>query len=212
MCCRCYVKQSEFALPYIERAENSALAARLREALGARFISEGEARPTDLLAVIAPDKRGDPAAFPMVWGFSRAGSSAPIVNARVETATVRPAFSDSWARRRCVIPASHYFEWAHLTDPATGKKKTGDKYMIRPKDAHETLLAGLYRTETRNGLTVPVFTVLTGEAADGIRFIHDRMPVILPEDAVGAWIAPDGDPARVLARALTEMVFEIVPK
>ena len=80
--------------------------------------------------------------------------------------------------------------------------------MIQPRGARVTWLAGLYRIEERDGKRVPVFTVLTREPGASIRFLHDRMPVILPEDAVQDWIRPDGRPDEILRRALTDMVYE----
>lgn len=131
-----------------------------------------------------------------------------MVNARVETASTKPTFKESWERRRCSIPASYYFEWEHLINAATGKAKTGDKYMIQPKGSEITWLAGLYRIEEMSGIQVPVFTVLTREPSSEIRFIHDRMPVILPGDAVEKWIKSDSKPDEIIKEAMTDMVFE----
>ena len=78
--------------------------------------------------------------------------------------------------------------------------------MIQPKNSTMTWLCGLYRIE--EGL--PVFVVLTREPGEEIRFIHDRMPLILPENLVGQWIRPDTRPESLLEYALTEMVYEKV--
>ena len=67
-----------------------------------------------------------------------------------------------------------------------------------------TWLAGLYRIE--NGL--PVFVVLTREPAEELRFIHDRMPLILPEQLVDEWIRPGAKPEELVKEALTDMIFE----
>ena len=67
-----------------------------------------------------------------------------------------------------------------------------------------TWLCGLYRIE--EGL--PVFTVLTREPGEEIRFIHDRMPLILPERYIDDWIRPDTKPEELLGEALTDMAFE----
>ncbi len=66
--------------------------------------------------------------------------------------------------RRCLIPASGYYEWEKR-----GKEKI--KYAIRPEGARLLYMAGIYRIEKG----APVFTILTREVALGIAFIHDRM-------------------------------------
>ena len=139
----------------------------------------------------------------MKWGFS--GKSL-LVNARSETAASRPTFREAWERHRCIVPASWYYEWEHLRG-SNGKTRTGDKYMIQPKDSAMTWLCGLYRIE--EGL--PVFVILTREPGEEIRFIHDRMPLILPAERVNDWIRPDADPGEVARAALTDMVFEKMP-
>jgi len=78
------------------------------------------------------------------------------------------------------------------------------KYMIQPKGSKMTWLCGLYRIE--EGL--PVFVILTREPGEEIRFIHDRMPLILSGKLVNEWIRPDVKPEELLPEALTEMVFE----
>jgi putative SOS response-associated peptidase YedK len=152
--------------------------------------------------VIAPNRSGKRAVFPMKWGYS--GRSL-LMNARVETAAEKPTFRDDWVRHRCIVPASWYFEWEHYPG-SDGKKHTGDKYMIHPKDCAVTWLCGLYRIE--NGL--PVFVILTREPGEALRFLHDRMPLIMPEELVTEWIRPDRKPEELLPGALTDMDFEKV--
>ena len=82
--------------------------------------------------------------------------------------------------------------------------------MIQPKDLRIMYLAGLYRVEEKNGIHFPVFTILTREPSDNIRFIHDRMPVILPKESVRNWVKPGNDPAEIMNEALTDMSFEQV--
>lgn len=159
----------------------------------------GEIRPTDVTAVIASNRRLERKVFPMKWGF--AGRSL-LINARVETAAEKPMFRESWARRRCIVPASYYFEWEHITDQS-GRKRTGDRYSICPRDSRMTWMCGLYRMEEG----MPAFVILTREPGEGIRFIHDRMPLILPERYVDEWIRPETDPERLLEMALTEMEY-----
>lgn len=156
-------------------------------------------RPTDLAPVIAPDRNGQPAIFPMQWGYN---ARSLLINARVETAAEKPTFREDWIRHRCIIPASGYYEWEHLSAPDS-KSKTGDKYAIHPMHSTMTWLCGLYRIEA--GL--PHFVVLTREPADSIRFIHDRMPLLLSEEHLFSWLAPTTNPADILPHAITDMTF-----
>ena len=202
MCTRFYIRRDEREIKeIIERIQGSLLFRRFIEA-GKEVVVCGEIRPTNVVPVIATNRDGKQTAFPMQWGFQLNGRS-PLVNARSESAATKPTFREAWAKHRCIIPASWYFEWEHLIDDA-GKKKTGAKYMIRPKEPGMTWLCGLYRLE--DGL--PAFTVLTREPSTELGRIHERMPLILPKERIGDWIDPDHDPAELLRYSLTDMVFE----
>lgn len=144
----------------------------------------GEIRPTDAAPVIANNRAGEPTPFVMRWGFTCNG--APVINARSETAVSKPLFRESMARRRCLIPASYYFEWEKRT---TGKVK----YAIGAGNL--VYLAGLYRLEDSG----PVFTILTRAPAEQIAFIHNRMPVILPRSVHREWL--NGEPPDAILRA-----------
>ncbi len=198
MCCRYWTDESPEIREIVEEMNRSPLVKKWQKTTG--ITTYGEVRPTDVVPVIALNRAGEKAVFPMKWGFM---GKTPVMNARVETASTKEMFKESWASHRCIIPASYYFEWEHITG-ADGKKHTGDKYMIRPKGSAMTWLCGLYRIE--NGK--PVFVVLTREPGEEMRFIHDRMPLILPEKYVNAWIKQDADPEELVEAALTEMTFE----
>ena len=66
-------------------------------------------------------------------------------------------------------------------------------------------MAGIYRYEREKQL--PVFVILTREASPGIRFIHDRMPVILPPDARDAWVSDSADITGIIAAAMDDIIF-----
>lgn len=204
MCCRYYVDLSPELRPIIEEANRSPLHEKMVAALGAPFVSSGEIFPGQIAPVIAPSRSGGRSAFPMFWGFQVPGLRSPVLNARVESAPVKKTFRDSWASRRCVIPASWYFEWEHIPQP-DGSSRTGRKFAIQPRGMDVTYLGGLYRIE--NGF--PAFVVLTREPAENMRFIHDRMPLILPSSAIDSWICPDAAPEDLLSLALTDTVWEV---
>lgn len=208
MCTRFFIDISDKELQeVVSAAEHSALADRFLRA-GNPLRTSGEIRPTDIAPVIATAKAGRPTVFPMKWGFHIAGlhnanTISTVLNARSETASVKRTFRDSWKQHRCIIPASYYFEWEHLTSPA-GRKKAGQKYAIQPKGSTLTWLAGLYRME--DGL--PHFVVLTRPPAKEITFIHDRMPVIFPQAAIYNWIDPNMDPDQIIRHALNDMIYD----
>ena len=211
MCSRYYVELSPELRPIIEAARHSSLAAKMVHDLGRPVVTEGEVRPTDIAPVIASNKRGQKTVFPMIWGFQQAEQdhtkrSQPLINARSETAASKPTFRECWLRRRCVVPASWYFEWEHLVRP-DGTKRAGDKYIIQPEGASITYFAGLYRME--NGF--PCFTILTRQPGREVEKLHDRMPLILPPDAIDQWISPQTPQElvrEISAHALTDMVLE----
>ena len=198
MCARYWMEESPELRPIVEEMNRSPLVQKWKKTTGVKTC--GEIRPTDVVPVIAPSRSGHRAVFPMKWGFS--GKSL-LINARSETAGSKPTFKESWTRRRCIVPASWYYEWEHLHS-SDSKPHIGSKYMIQPKDSTMTWLCGLYRIE--NGL--PVFVILTREPSEEIRFIHDRMPLILPGQYIDPWIHPDTKPEEFLGDALTDMFFE----
>lgn len=198
MCCRYWFDESPELRPFVEEMNRSPLVEKFVKT--GPITTQGEVRPTNVVPVIASNKRGQKAVYPMKWGFSE---RTLLVNARSETASTKPTFSDAWKSHRCIVPASYYFEWEHLISN-DGKKKTGPKYLIQPKDSAVTWMCGLYRIE--EGL--PVFVILTRAPGEEIRFIHDRMPLILPEQYVGEWIKPETRPEELVKEAQTEMYFE----
>ena len=186
----------------IEAVKQSALVDKFINKFAKPITTSGEVRPTDIVPVLAPDKKGDRAVFPMRWGFHNPSHNSTVFNARVETVGSKPTFKDAWKSHRCIVPATYYFEWEHFKSP-NGRTKTGDKYLIQPVNSNVAWLCGLYRIE--NGF--PVFVVLTTEPHKELRRIHDRMPLIIPDGKVDEWISPESDPDALLPYMLTDMVI-----
>lgn len=195
---RFWTEETPELRPIVEEMMRSPLVRKWQQTCAVK--TYGEMRPTDVVPVIAPNKSGSRAVFPMKWGYT---GKTLLMNARSETAAEKPTFKEDWQKHRCIVPASWYFEWHHLIGN-DGKRCTGDKYMIQPKGATITWLCGLYRIE--DGL--PYFVILTRDPGEEIRFIHDRMPLIMPETLVNEWIRPDMKPEELLPYALTDMVYE----
>ena len=198
MCTRYWTEESPELRPIVEEMRRSPLMRKWQNTTAVK--DYGEIRPTDVVPVIAPNRSGSRAVYPMKWGYTE---KSLLMNARSETAAEKPTFRDDWARHRCIVPASWYFEWKHRLGN-DGKKYIGDKYMIQPKGSSITWLCGLYRIEEG----MPHFVVLTRDPGEEIRFIHDRMSLIMPGDLVNEWIRPDVKPEELLPYALTDMMFE----
>ena len=200
MCSRYWIDESPELRPFVEAMNRSPLTERFLET--GPVTTQGEVRPSNVVPVIASNRRGVPTVFPMKWGFS---GRTLLINARSETAAAKSTFREAWARHRCIVPAKWYFEWEHMTGPG-GKKRTGPKYRIRPAEGAVVYMCGLYRIE--NGL--PAFVILTRAPGDGIRFIHDRMPLMLPKQVADEWILPGARPEEIVQDAQTVMRFEQV--
>lgn len=185
---------------FVDRAESPEDLERIIDALNRKgqIVKTGEIFPGDTVPVIANTRALTPSAFAMPWGY-RSQEGRLIINARSETAAEKPLFRDGMARRRCLLPATSYFEWE--------KRGAGKvKYAIRPAETGLFYLAGLYRIEGDQ----PRCTVLTREPAQSIAFIHDRMPVLLPGAAAADWLNPRYDPVDVLRAAMTDVAFSPV--
>ena len=213
MCTLFYAEKSVLS-PIINKAQQLPLADTIRNTMSRSAEMSGNIRPTDMAAVFAPNKQGNMAVFPMIWGFTAPQSSKPLINCRIETADQKPLWKDSWFRRRCVIPASWYYEWGippsevgycNANEQRNIKK---EKYEIQPEGAEITYLAGLYRFEEHRGVQIPMFAVITRESVEPVSSIHDRMPLILGKDSLRERVSLDGDPGRIAKKALTNMVME----
>ena len=156
----------------------------------------GEVNPGDVAAVIASNRKLEPQAFGMKWGYKLPDGKL-IFNARSETAAQKAMFADGMRQRRCLIPADCYYEWQKT---AQGKQK----YQLAPSNANGFFLAGIYRIEQGSA----VFSVLTKEPVESIAFIHHRMPVILPKEAMSDWLNPRYNGVEILNAAVGDIRFD----
>jgi putative SOS response-associated peptidase YedK len=109
---------------------------------------------------------------------------AQCINARVETVAEKPAFRSAFKSRRCLIPASGYFEWTAMPGPLASKPLKQPFYITRT-DGVPFTFAGLWERWKDNLLTC---TILTTDAAESIHGLHNRMPVVLDADGMNAWL------------------------
>lgn len=140
------------------------------------------------------------------WGLIPAWAKdrsigARTINARAEEAVAKPAFRTAFRQRRCLVPASGFFEWQ---DTGPGRARAPKQpYYITLADGAPMTFAGLWERwrDPADGQTVESYTILTTEANALLRPIHakQRMPVILEPAAFDLWLDPaQGDPAPLL--------------
>jgi putative SOS response-associated peptidase YedK len=123
--------------------------------------------------------------------------SAGLINARADTVASKPAFRAAFKRRRCLILADGFYEWAQ------GEKKAPKQPChFRLKGGEPLAFAGLWEHWAGAEPPIESCTIITTDANDLVRPIHHRMPVILAPKDFARWLDPaPGDPG-----ALQEML------
>ena len=130
------------------------------------------------------------------WGLIPFWSKEPKIpystfNARAETVADKPVFRAPFKSRRCLIPASGWYEWK----TEAGKKHP---YYFTSQDDEGLVLAGLWdHWQGAEGSSLQSCTILVGAANALVAKVHDRMPIILPESAFAAWLNPDEDQRHI---------------
>lgn len=143
----------------------------------------------------------------LIWGLiphwvkEPDGGRKPI-NARSETIAKLPSFRSAYAKRRCIVPVSNFFEWRKSKPPKV-------PYAIGMKDGSPFGFAGLWESwaHPETGELVRTFCILTCPANDLIATIHDRMPVILSPRSYDRWLSPlEPDPHDLLVPYPSELM------
>ena len=110
--------------------------------------------------------------------------SAKLINARAETVQEKPAFREAYKERRCLIPATGFFEWKQ-----EGSRK--HPFFIKMKNGGLFAMAGIWESwQNPEGETVESCAIITTEANTIVDKIHDRMPAIFPQESYGLWLDP----------------------
>ncbi|MFC7341066.1 SOS response-associated peptidase [Saccharopolyspora griseoalba] len=183
MCGRYAVRRDPAAL-----AEEFAATDRTGGAVGADF----NVTPTKNVPIVV-ERGGERSVRPVRWGLiptwaKEATGGPPMINARAESITTKPAYAESARRRRCLMPATGWYEW-----------QPGDKrrqpYVCRRSDGRSLAMAAVFSAWwAPNSTDRPLVTcaVVTTEARGELADVHHRMPLVLPEDRWDDWL----DPAR----------------
>lgn len=132
------------------------------------------------------------------WGLIPSWAKDPsigqkMINARAEGLAEKPSFRAAFKRRRCLVPATGFYEW----------KKSGSNkqpYFITMEDGEPFAFAGLWETwSSPDGGELETCTIITTEPNDLMSQLHNRMPVILPRDEYATWLGSgkDDSPAQL---------------
>jgi putative SOS response-associated peptidase YedK len=153
------------------------------------FAPNADVRPTDTNPVILL-AGGQRVALMRRWGLVPFWAKDPKAistpfNARSEEAYAKPMFRGPFKSKRCLVPATAFFEWS----PIEGQKKK-QKYRIARADGDLVTLAGLHDHWRRGGDVLETYTILTTTANALMETIHSRMPVILAAGDEDGWLDP----------------------
>ncbi len=152
----------------------------------------------DILAIRSSPVTGQSEWALLHWGLVPSWSKESktkhlLINARAEGIETKPSFRGPVRHRRCIVPASGFFEWRRQ---GAGKQP----YFVRPATDEVFALAGIWdRWEGKQGEAIESVAIITTSANDLMQPIHDRMPVVLGEENVAAWIEPQTELDKALA-------------
>ena len=168
--------------------------------------------PTQLAPVVLKRRPGDAPSlellrFGLVPGFARREAAArgkapsPLVNARVETITKLGAFRGAYRQRRCVVPATGFYEWT----PVEGRRPKQPMWVHPEADALLTFAAIYEEAVDEHGEVIDTFAIVTTEPTPELREIHDRMPLVLGREGVERWLGAEPPSESALAALAGEV-------
>jgi putative SOS response-associated peptidase YedK len=120
------------------------------------------------------------------WGLVPAWANAPAqvkpqINARADTVAEKPTFREAFAHQRCLVVADGYYEWHERDKP----------YLMRRQDGGPFAFAGIWDVWGEGTDRLHTCAFITTDAAEWLRPVHPRMPVILRPDQYDAWLSHD---------------------
>ncbi len=165
--------------------------------------------PTNTVHAIVSDEgpEGSRQLVALRWGFLPHWYKSPtdgplLINARSETIAEKPAFRAAVRSRRCLIPATGFFEWT--------KDPEGERlpWYIRPKDNDVLAFAGVWQSWDKGDDSVKTCAIVTTQANAPMSTIHHRMPVILKQSDWPLWLGEAGHGAAPLMKPAPDDALE----
>lgn len=145
------------------------------------IMNSGEIYPESTVPVITSD--GPEPAF---WGFPKWDGKGKIINARAESVDQKKTFKKPFERQRCIVPTTGFYEWT--------KDKTKIKYLFELPDEELLYLAGVYEYYENELCMV----ILTHDANESVKPVHNRMPVILTGDQLTLWLNETDEAKQII--------------
>lgn len=171
--------------------------------------------PTQPIAVVRHDRGARHYAL-VRWGLVPAWVDDPkqfslIINARTEGILARPAFKNAIRYRRCLVPASGFFEWRKGRSARQTTGAPRQPFWLRPKAGGIVAFAGLWETwSDRDGGEIDSGCIITTPANDTVAPIHDRMPAIVAQADFDVWLKGETEDAVALLRPAPDDLFEAI--
>lgn len=165
--------------------------------------------PTQPLLALRLNGSGQREWVHLRWGLvpswaKRVGDGPAPINARADSVVSKPMFRSAFRSRRCLIPANGFYEWQTLG-------KTKQPFLFRRRDARLVAFAGLWeRWRDPNGDVLESCAVLTTEANDVVRPVHDRMPAFLEPRDFELWLSNRTDVAELTALLVPYPAEELI--
>lgn len=185
---------------FAQRSDPKRLAREFKVAEAPSVEARYNIAPTQDILAVRESEDGREITF-LKWGLIPSWAKdtsigARLINARSETVTEKPSFRQAFKQRRCIIPADGFYEW----QKADGRKQS---FFFRMRDENPFGFAGLWdRWQGRAGETIESCAILTTEANDVLRPVHDRMPVILHPDEYSLWLGGEERQRELLTELL----------
>ena len=152
--------------------------------------------PTQEFAACRLDNDGCRVVTSLKWGLvpswaKDAGMGARLINARAETVNEKPSFRSAFRARRCLVPASGWFEWQ-------GAGRAKHPWFLALEDGSPLSFAALWERWDKGEEGLETFTIITTAACESLARIHHRQPAIIPPDRFADWLDPGARPEQLL--------------
>lgn len=152
--------------------------------------------PTQAFAVCRLNSQGDRSVSLLRWGLvpfwaTEKSFGSRLINARAESVNSKPSFRNAFRSRRCLVPASGWFEWSRV-----GTKK--QPYFIESADEEILSFAGIWELWDKEGTPMETFSIITTAATPKLSDIHHRQPAVIPQGAFDDWFDPSSSATDLL--------------